>query len=85
MIFYEFLKFIIMIGKLVITAIILGGGAFLLLSDSFEEYIGPYASAAVTDIENLKNDPAVQDKINQVIEAIYEKLISLKSSLADFF
>ncbi len=73
-----------MIGKLIITAIILGGGAFLLLSDSFEEYIGPYASATVTDIENLKNDPAVQDKVNQIIEAIYEKFISLKSSLVDF-
>ena len=85
MIFYEFLKFIIMIGKLIITAIILGGGAFLLLSDSFEEYIGPYASATATDIENLKNDPAVQDKINQVIEVIYEKFISLKLSLSDFF
>ena len=85
MIFYEFLKFVIMIGKLIITAIILGGGAFLLLSDSFEEYIGPYASAAASDIENLKNDPIVQDKIDQVIEVIYEKLISLKSSLSDFF
>ena len=85
MIFYEFLKFIIMIGKLIVTAIILGGGAFLLLSDNFEEYIGPYASAAATDIENLKNDPAVQDKINQVIEVIYEKLIGLKLSLSDFF
>ena len=74
-----------MIGKLIVTAIILGGGAFLLLSDSFEEYIGPYASAAVNDIENLKNDPTVQDKINQVIEVIYEKLISIKSSLSDFF
>ena len=85
MIFYEFLKFIIMIGKLIVTAIILGGGAFLLLSDNFEEYIGPYASAAATDIENLKNDPAVQDKINQVFEAIYEKFNSLKLSLNDFF
>ena len=85
MIFYEFLKFIIMIGKLIITAIILGGGAFLLLSDSFEEYIGPYASAAINDVTNLKNDPSVQDKVNQVIEAIYEKLIILKSSLTDFF
>jgi uncharacterized protein YwgA len=85
MIFYEFLKFVIMIGKLIITAIILGGGAFLLLSDSFEEYIGPYASAAASDIENLKNDPIVQDKINQVIEVIYEKFISLKLSLSDFF
>ncbi len=73
-----------MIGKLIITAIILGGGAFLLLSDSFEEYIGPYASATATDIENLKNDPVVQDKVNQIIEAIYEKFISLKSSLVDF-
>ena len=73
-----------MIGKLIITAIILGGGAFLLLSDSFEEYIGPYASAAINDVTNLKNDPSVQDKVNQVIEAIYEKLISLKLSLSDF-
>ena len=85
MIYYEFLKFISMIGKLIVTAIILGGGAFLLLSDSFEEYIGPYASAAATDIESLKNDPVVQDKINQVIEVIYEKLIGLKLSLSDFF
>ena len=74
-----------MIGKLIITAIILGGGAFLLLSDNFEEYISPYASAAINDVTNLKNDPSVQDKVNQVIEAIYEKLISLKSSLTDFF
>ena len=85
MIFYEFLKFVIMIGKLIITAIILGGGAFLLLSDSFEEYIGPYASAAINDVTNLKNDPSVQDKVNQVIEAIYEKFASLKLSLSDFF
>ena len=85
MIFYEFLKFIIMIGKLIITAIILGGGAFLLLSDSFEEYIHPYASATVSDIEHLKNDPAVQDKFNQVIEIVYEKFTSLKSTLSDFF
>jgi len=46
-----------MIGKLIITAIILGGGAFLLLSDNFEEYVSPYASAAASDIENMKNDP----------------------------
>ena len=37
-----------MIGKLILTAIILGGGAFLLLSDSFEEYISPYANAAAS-------------------------------------
>ena len=74
-----------MIGKLIITAIILGGGAFLLLSDNFEEHISPYASAAINDVTNLKNDPSVQDKVNQVIEAIYEKLIILKSSLTDFF
>jgi len=74
-----------MIGKLIITAIILGGGAFLLLSDSFEEYIGPYASATATDIENLKNDPAVQDKVNQIIEAIYEKFISLKIITCRFY
>jgi len=43
-----------MIGKLVITAIVLGSGAFLLLSDNFEEYVSPYASAAASDIENMK-------------------------------
>jgi hypothetical protein len=85
MIYYEFLKFISMIGKLIVTAIILGGGAFLLLSDSFEEFIGPYASAAINDVTNLKNDPSVQDKVNQVIEVIYEKFASLKLSLSDFF
>ena len=85
MIYYEFLKFISMIGKLIVTAIILGGGAFLLLSDSFEEFIGPYASAAINDVTDLKNDPSVQDKVNQVIEVIYEKFISLKLSLSDFF
>ena len=85
MIYYEFLKFISMIGKLIVTAIILGGGAFLLLSDSFEEFIDPYASAAINDVTNLKNDPSVQDKVNQVIEVIYEKFASLKLSLSDFF
>ncbi len=85
MIYYEFLKFISMIGKLIVTAIILGGGAFLLLSDSFEEFIGPYASAAINDVTDLKNDPSVQDKVNQVIEVIYEKFASLKLSLSDFF
>jgi hypothetical protein len=72
-------------GKLIITAIILGSGAFLLLSDSFEEFIGPYASAAAGDLENFKNDPDVQEKANQIIEVIYEKFISLKSLLSDFF
>ena len=72
-------------GKLIITVIILGSGAFLLLSDNFEEFIGPYASAAVGDLENFKNDPDVQEKANQIIEVIYEKFISLKSLLSDFF
>jgi hypothetical protein len=74
-----------MIGKLILTAIILGGGAFLLLSDSFEEYISPYADAAVSDIENIKNDPVVQTKFNQVLETIYENLAKIKFSLSDFF
>ena len=72
-----------MIGKLILTAIILGGGAFLLLSDSFEEYISPYASAAASDIENFQSDPEVQNKINQTFEIIYEKFISVKQSLSD--
>ena len=74
-----------MIGKLILTSIIIAGVAFVMLSDSFEEYIGPYANAAATDIENLKNDPAVQDKVNQVFGIIYEKLISVKLSISDFF
>jgi len=74
-----------MIGKLILTAIILGGGAFLLLSDSVEEYISPYADAAVSDIENIKNDPVVQTKFNQVLETIYENLAKIKFSLSDFF
>ena len=74
-----------MIGKLVITAIILGGGAFLLLSDNFEEYIYPYANAAASDIENMKNDPAVQAKFHQALDTIYENLTKIKFSLSDFF
>ena len=74
-----------MIGKLILTAIILGGGAFLLLSDSFEEYISPYANAAASDIENMKNDPAIQAKFSQALETIYENLVKIKFSLSDFF
>ena len=74
-----------MIGKLIITAIILGGGAFLLLSDSFEEYISPYANAAASDIENMKNDPAIQAKFSQALETIYENLAKIKFSFSDFF
>ena len=74
-----------MIGKLILTAIILGGGAFFLFSDSFEEFIGPYASAASNDIENLKDVPIPSDKINDTFEVIYEKFISLKLLLSDFF
>ena len=89
-----------MIGKLIITAIILGGGAFLLLSDSFEEYISPYANAAASDIEeyispyanaaasdieDIKNDPAVQTKFHQALDVIYENISKIKFSLNDFF
>ena len=74
-----------MIGKLIVTAIILGGGAFLLLSDSFEEYIYPYANAAASDIENIKNDPVVQTKFHQALDIIYENLAKIKFSLSDFF
>ena len=74
-----------MIGKLIITAIIVGGGAFLLLSDSFEEYISPYANAAASDIVDMKNDPAVQTKFHQTLDVIYENLTKIKFSLSDFF
>ena len=74
-----------MIGKLIITAIVLGGGAFLLLSDNFEEYISPYANAAASDIENMKNDPAVQAKFYQAPDTIYENLAKINFSVSDFF
>ena len=74
-----------MIGKLILTAIILGGGAFLLLSDGFEEYISPYANAAASDIENMKNDPAIQAKFSQALDTIYENLSKIKFSFSDFF
>ena len=74
-----------MIGKLILTAIIIGGGAFLLLSDSFEEFISPYASATAIDIENMKNDPVVQTKFNHMLEAIYKNFTTIKFSLTDLF
>ena len=74
-----------MIGKLIITAIVLGGGAFLLLSDNFEGYISPYANAAASNIENMKNDPTVQAKFHQALDTIYENLAKIKFSLSDFF
>jgi len=74
-----------MIGKLIITAIIVGSGAFLLLSDNFEEYISPYANAAASDIVDMKNAPAVQTKFHQALDVIYENLTKIKFSLSDFF
>jgi len=74
-----------MIGKLILTAVILGGGAFFLFSDSFGEFIGSYASAASSDIDNLKDIPIPSDKINETFEVVYEKFISLKLLLSDFF
>ena len=72
-----------MIGKLILTAVIIGGGAFLLLSDSFEAYISPYADAAAYDIENIKNDPEMQSKFQHGLDAIYEKFSTIKLSLSD--
>ena len=74
-----------MIGKLILTAVIIGGGAFLLLSDSFEEFISPYADATSLDIENMKNDPMVQTKFNHMLEVIYENFTAIKFSLTNFF
>ena len=73
-----------MIGRLILTAVIIGGGAFLLLSDSFEEFIAPYAGATATDIENMKNDPAIQTKFNQILESISKNFTTIKFSLNDF-
>ncbi len=74
-----------MIVRLILTAVIIGGGAFLLLSDSFEEFITPYAGATAIDIENMKNDPAIQTKFNQILESISENFTAIKFSLNDFF
>ena len=73
-----------MIGKLILTAIILGGGAFFLFSDSFDEFIGSYANAASSDIENLKDIPIPSDKINNTFEVVYEKLTEVKLFVSDF-
>ena len=72
-----------MIGKLILTSIILSAGAFMLLSDDFLEFVTPYAGAAATDIENMKNDPATQTKFNNALEVIYEKLDDVKLSFND--
>ena len=72
-------------GKIILTVMILGSGAFFLFSDSFDEFIGSYANAASSDIENLKDIPIPSDKINETFEVIYEKFISLKLLLSDFF
>ena len=74
-----------MIGKLILTVIVIGGGAFLLLSDSFEEFISPYADATASDIENIKNDPAIQAKFSQALDTIYKNLAKIKFSFSDFF
>ena len=74
-----------MIGKLVLTILIFGAVAFLLLSDSFEVFISPYANAASSDIENIKNDPVVQAGFNQVLNVIYENSSKIKLLLNDFF
>ena len=74
-----------MIGKLILTAVIIGGGAFLLLSDGFEEFIAPYAGATAADIENMKNDPVMQTKFNQMLEIMYENFTAIKFSFTDFF
>ena len=73
-----------MIGKLILTAVILGGGAFFLFSDSFDEFIGSYANAASSDIENLKDIPIPSDKINDTFEVVYEKLVEVKLFVSDF-
>ena len=74
-----------MIGKLVLTILIFGGGAFLLLSDSFEVFISPYANAVSSDIENIKNDPVMQSGFSQVLDIIYENSSKIKFLLSDFF
>ena len=74
-----------MIGKLVLTMLIFGGGAFLLLSDSFEVFISPYANAAASDIENIKNDPVIQAGFSQVLDVIYENSSKIKLLLSSFF
>ena len=74
-----------MIGKLILTSIIIGIGAFFLLSDSFEEFISPYADASVADIENIKNDPIVQSKFNQSFKIIYDSFTTMQFLITDFF
>ena len=74
-----------MIGKLVLPILIFGAGALLLLSDSFEVFISPYANAVSSDIENIKNDPVMQSGFSQVLDIIYENSSKIKLLLSDFF
>ena len=70
---------------MIITVLVICCGAFLLLSDNFVVFISPYADAAASDIENIKNDPAIQAKFSQALDTIYENLSKIKFSLSDFF
>jgi len=38
-----------------------------------------------TDIEDIKNDPAVQTKFHQALDVMYENISKIKFSLNDFF
>ena len=74
-----------MIGKRVLPILIFGAGAVLLLSDSFEVFISPYANAAASDIENIKNDPVIQTGFSQALDLIHENSSKIKFLLSDFF
>ena len=56
-----------------------------MLSDSFEIFISSFASAAASDIENMQNDPVIQSKFSQALDAFYENLGKIQFSINDLF
>ena len=71
-------------GKLIIVGTILIGGGILLFPDTIEQIdIPSWAHATFDNVENLQNDPSVQNNFNNVIEIFYEKLDVLKSLFID--
>lgn len=71
-------------GKLIIFGAILIGGGILFFPDTIEQIdIPSLAHAALDDVENLQNNPSVQDNFNNIIQIFYEKFDVLKSLFID--
>ena len=71
-------------GKLIIVGTILIGGGILLFPDTIEQIdIPSWAHATFDNVENLQNNPSVQDNFDSITQVFYEKLDVLKSLFID--